>query len=91
MEIYLKKTTTNWTLNSWETYEAKIGEFRQMFTAMEALALVEKKDTAFGLILQKIFIITVFSGLKIKSCKIHHQTHIISSPGFSLHNKKCHI
>jgi len=39
-----------------------------MFMAMEVPTLVERKDVAYGLILLRISISTVFSGLILRSC-----------------------
>jgi len=41
-----------------------------MFMAMEAPALAERKDMVSGLILQRIFINTVFSGQILVLCKL---------------------
>lgn len=66
----LRRITMKSTLNSWETSEAKSGGFKPMFMGTEARVLVEKRDTAYGLILLMITISTASSGPTLLSCKI---------------------
>ena len=61
-------TCSRSTMSFWGTLEAKTGGFRPMFMVMEASILVERKDMAYGLILLRISISTIFFGQILRSC-----------------------
>lgn len=67
----------NWTSNFWEISEENVGDFRLMFTEMEAQVEGEKRDTTCGLTPPKSSTVTASYGPIKTSCEFSNPGHLL--------------